>query len=184
MTTQPELETARLRLRPFTAGDAPDIQRLAGDRRVADTTLSIPHPYPDGAAEAFIAAQAEAFEAGTGVTFAVTDRVTGALVGAIGLIIATPFRHAEMGYWVAPDCWGRGYATEAAGAILRYAFEDLALHRVYARYFPRNPQSGRIMQKLGMVPEGRQRQHVLRWGVFEDLEMYGILRAEWLARRP
>jgi len=87
-----------------------------------------------------------------------------------------------MGYWIARECWNRGYATEAAAALLAYAFEALGLHRVYARHFPRNPPSGRVMQKLGMVYEGRQREHVLRWDVFEDLDCYGILRSEWHAR--
>ncbi len=183
MTAQPVLEARRLRLRPFSAADAADVQRLAGDRRVADTTINIPHPYPDGAAAAFIAAQAEAFAAGTGVTFAVTDAATGVLVGAVALTITPRFRHAELGYWVAPDCWNRGYATEAATALLRYAFEDRGLHRVYARHLSRNPSSGRVMQKLGMAFEGRQREHVLKGGVFEDLDVYAILEDEWRARR-
>lgn len=181
MGGQPTLVTARLLLRPYVAADAPDVQRLAGDRMVADTTLNIPHPYPDGAAEAFIASCAEAFAAGTGATFAVTDAASRALVGAVGLVVVPRFRHAEMGYWIARECWGRGYATEAAAALLRYAMEDLGLHRVYARHLRRNPSSGRVMQKLGMTWEGRQREHVLKWDVFEDLEVYGILAGEWAA---
>jgi RimJ/RimL family protein N-acetyltransferase len=180
---QPTLTTPRLVLRPFTARDAPDVQRLAGDRSVAATTVNIPHPYPDGAAEVFIASQEDAFAAGTGATFAVTDKATGDLLGGVGITITARFRHAELGYWIAADRWGRGYATEAAAELLRYAFEDLGLHRVYARYFPRNPQSGRVMRKLGMTPEGRLRGHVFKDGAFEDLEVCGILAEEWLARR-
>ena len=86
-----------------------------------------------------------------------------------------------MGYWIAPDAWNRGYATEAAAALLRYAFEDLGLHRVYARHLRRNPSSGKVMQKLGMTHEGRQREHVRKWEVWEDVEVYGILAEEWRA---
>jgi len=181
VSAQPTLETARLRLRAFAPADAAEVQRLAGDRRVADTTLNIPYPYPDGAAETFIASQAEAFAAGTGATFAVTDAATGALVGACGMNITPRLAHAEMGYWIAPDHWGHGYATEAARAVLGYAFGALALHRVYARHLTRNPSSGKVMRKLGMRHEGRQRDHVLKWGRFEDLEVYGILLDEWKA---
>ncbi len=183
MSGQPTLETARLRLRPFAPADAAEVQRLAGDRRVADTTLNIPHPYPDGGAETFIAAQAEAFAAGSAVTFAVTLREGGALIGACGLTIAARFAYAEMGYWIAVEHWNRGYATEAAGAVLGYAFGTLGLHRVHAHHLSRNASSGRVMEKLGMTHEGRLREHVLRWEHFEDVELYGILRDEWGTRR-
>jgi RimJ/RimL family protein N-acetyltransferase len=179
---QPTLETVRLRLRPFAAADAALVQQLAGDRRIADTTVNIPHPYPDGAAKAFIAQQAEAFAAGTGAAFAVTLREGGALIGACDLTISPRFRHAEMGYWIAAEHWNCGYATEAAGAVLAYAFGDLDLHRVHAHHLSRNASSGRVMLKLGMTHEGRLREHILRWERFEDVEVYGILREEWNAR--
>jgi RimJ/RimL family protein N-acetyltransferase len=63
--------------------------------------------------------------------------------------------------------------------MLRYGFEDLRLRRITAHHFRRNPASGRVMQKIGMVPEGRLRQHVLKGEAFEDLEMFGILREEY-----
>ena len=179
MIVQPTLETPRLLLRPFVAPDAAAVQRLAGDRAVADTTLNIPHPYPDGAADAFITQQQVAFDAGTAATFAVLERESGVLVGACGLRITPRFAHAELGYWIARDQWGRGYATEAARAVVGYAFGALGLHRVYARHLTRNPPSGRVMQQLGMTWEGRQREHVLKWDAFEDLEVYGILSGEF-----
>ena len=71
--------------------------------------------------------------------------------------------------------------TEAARAVLDLGFERLDLLRIYATHFARNPASGRVMQKAGMVREGCLRQHVLRWDVPQDLVYYGILREEWLA---
>jgi RimJ/RimL family protein N-acetyltransferase len=62
-----------------------------------------------------------------------------------------------------------------------YGFESHDLHRIYATHLTRNPASGRVMQKIGMTYEGRRREHVQKWGVFEDLEMYAILRQEWEA---
>lgn len=178
-TDLPVLLTPRLRLRPLDVGDAGDVQRLAGDFTVADTTLAIPHPYEDGMAERWIATLAEEFAAGRQAVFAVTDRATAALVGAIGLILRPEHSRAELGYWIGRPFWGRGYATEAAGAMLRYGFETLDLHRMYACHFARNPASGRVLEKVGMRREGIARAHARRWQRFEDLVQYGILREEF-----
>jgi RimJ/RimL family protein N-acetyltransferase len=176
---QPNLETPRLLLRPFTIADAPAVQRLAGTHEVADTTLNIPHPYPDGAAEQWIATHPEHFAQGTSVTFAIVLRASNALGGAIGLHIEQRHQHAELGYWLGVPYWNQGYTTEAATALLGYGFTVLQLHRIYARHLTRNPASGRVMQKLGMTFEGIQREHVLKDTQFEDMACYGSLRAEW-----
>ena len=173
----PRLETERLVLRPFLTSDAPEVMRMAGDADIAATTLNIPHPYEPGMAETWIASHQEGFESGKVVNFAITRREDGALVGAIGLVLTAAHRRAELGYWVGKEHWNRGYATEAAGAVLRHGFEVLALHRIEAHHMSRNPASGRVMQKNGMQHEGRLAQHVLKNGVFEDLELYGLLRA-------
>ncbi|MEO8295316.1 MAG: GNAT family protein [Gemmatimonadota bacterium] len=78
--------------------------------------------------------------------------------------------------WIGKPYWGQGYSTEAVAEIIRYDFEDRKLHRVYAHHLTRNAASGRVMQKAGMVHEGRLVQHLLRGGVFEDLELYGVVR--------
>jgi RimJ/RimL family protein N-acetyltransferase len=177
---QPVLTTPRLRLRPFAPADATAVQLLAGDREIASTTLEIPHPYPDDAAAAWIASHAEQFAQGTSVHFAITLADNGQLVGTMSLMgISRRHLHAELGYWIGRPHWGHGYATEAGQAILRYAFEDLNLNRVHCHHFVRNPASGRVMQKLGMLNEGLQRQHVRKGDQYEDIEMYGILRTDW-----
>ena len=178
---RPRLETARLVLRAFAASDAGDVQRLAGAREVADTTLNIPHPYEDGMAEAWIATHAPAFEKGEMVTLAIAAREGGALVGGISLRIVPRFRRAELGYWVGVPYWNRGYTTEAARALLGYAFGELGLHRVHASHLTRNPASGRVMAKLGMTHEGTLRDHFLKWGRFETVEVWGIVEDAWRA---
>ena len=178
MQERPTLETVRLVLRPFTVADAPDVQRLAGEREVASTTLNIPHPYEAGMAEQWINTHHEVYESGEGVNFALVRRADHALIGAIGLRLQPPQARAELGYWIGIPFWRQGYCTEAAQAVVRYGFEVLSLHRIYATHMTRNPASGRVMQKLGMTYEGCARQHVQKWGVFEDLAMYGILRSE------
>jgi [ribosomal protein S5]-alanine N-acetyltransferase len=175
----PTLQTPRLILRPFHPGDAADVQRLAGNRAIADTTLAIPHPYLDGMAEAWIAMHEPEFAEGTGAAFAITECSNGNLVGAISLMRIQNNHMAELGYWIGEPFWKQGFCTEAAGAVLDYAFPAFRLIRIHARHLRRNPASGRVMQKLGMKPEGRLRRHIRKWEVFEDVELYGILREEW-----
>lgn len=175
----PTLTTERLTLRAFTLADANRVQQLAGAFAVADTTGHMPHPYEDGMAEEWIGGLDPEFEHGEGATFAITLRETGELIGAIGLTIHPHDRHAEMGYWLGVPYWNRGYMTEAARAILQFAFENLKLNRVYASHFTRNPASGRVMQKIGMMYEGTLREHFMRWTEPEDLVYYGFLKKEW-----
>lgn len=179
MAERPTLETERLILRPFTPEDADDVQRLAGDEAIASTTLNIPHPYEDGVAEEWISTHQEEFDAGKSVSFAITRRDDGTLIGGIGMGITEQHDRAEMGYWIGKPYWNNGYATEAARAVLAYAFEQSGLHRVFATYFTRNPASGRVMEKLGMTHEGMLREHVEKWGTYEDLIVYGILAHEY-----
>lgn len=178
MVERPTLETERLILRPFVMTDAPEVQQLAGDREIASTTLNIPHPYEDGMAEQWIATHQERFESGDLVNFAIVLKQGNRLIGAIGLNITPAHSRAELGYWIGKEYWGKGYATEAAAAVLRYGFDVLGLHRIFARHLTRNPASGRVMQKIGMQYEGRMRGHLKKWDAFEDIETYGILQGE------
>lgn len=180
---QPTLTTERLTLRPFIADDAFDVERLAGRREIADTTLNIPHPYPHGGAAEWIRTHGPAWNDGTSATFAIVGGKKGALVGAIGLMIKAEHRRAELGYWIALDCWNRGYATEASQRLIDFGFEVLSLHRIEARHFLRNPASGRVMLKLGMQREGVERDWAFKWDRFETLAVYSILEPEWRAAR-
>ena len=183
MKQRPTLQTERLVLRPFTLDDARAVQRLAGDHAIAATTLLIPYPYPDGAAEQWIGTQQEEFDQGKGVVFAITLRDVGSLTGAIGLNIEQKHARAEMGYWIGKTYWNHGYATEAARSLLKYGFETLKLNRIQAHHFTRNPASGRVMQKIGMKHEARLRQYLKKWDELVDVEMHAILKSEWLSSR-
>lgn len=174
----PNLKTERLVLRPFSLKDAPLVQQLAGDLAVAETTLNIPHPYGDGMAEQWIRTHQPDFEQGKSVTFAIALHETDAVIGAISLRIER-FNRASMGYWIGTPYWGKGYCTEAAQAVIAYGFNELELNKIYATYLPRNPASGRVMEKAGMRYEGHLRQHVLKNGVYEDLKLYATLREDF-----
>ncbi len=180
-TGTPVLTTTHLHLRPFVLADAAEVQRLAGAREIAEMTLRIPHPYPDGVAEGWILSHGGAWERGDELNLAVTRLEDGVLVGAIGLALALADARAELGYWIGVPYWGRGYATEAARAVVAFGFGALHLERIHACHFGGNPASGRVLSKAGLVHEGTQRRHVVKWGRTEDLELYGMLREEFAA---
>ena len=115
------------------------------------------------------------------MTFAVTRKADGALVGAISLMGMAKGHQAELGYWIGKPYWNQGFCTEAGQAIFRYAFSELGLVRIHSCHISRNPASGRVMQKLSMRHEGIRRQHVKKWDKCEDLELYGVLKQEWEA---
>ena len=177
----PRLQTERLILRAFTLKDAPDVQRLAGEWEVARTLLSIPHPYEDGMAAEWISEHGSVFQRGEGVNFAIVLRERGELCGSCSMLINSRDANAELGYWIGVPYWGRGYATEAAREVVRYAFEELWLHRVYAAHFGSNPASGRVLEKIGMSYEGTCREHHRKLGEYEDRVEYGLLVSEWRA---
>jgi ribosomal-protein-alanine N-acetyltransferase len=175
----PILTTARLKLRPFTPGDAPLLAARAGAREIVDTTIAIPHPYSESQARDWISRIAVSAAKGTEFAFAVTCHEE--LIGAVGLR-DTNREHgvAELGAWIAIDYWGKGYATEAARAVVRFGFEQLSLNRICAHHMVRNPASGRMLTKIGMKHEGCLRQRVRKWGLFEDVIVLSILREDWL----
>jgi ribosomal-protein-alanine N-acetyltransferase len=175
----PAIETERLTLRTFDLTDAPEVQRLAGDREIASKTLRIPHPYEDGVAEKWISTHRDLFEKGQCVNLAITRRNDGCLVGCIGLTINTESENAELGYWIGKPYWNQGYCTEAAKQVIEYGFETLKLNRIEAHHFGRNPASGKVMQKIGMLHEGCLRQHIKKWNEFEDIVMYGLLKTDY-----
>lgn len=175
----PIIKTERLILRPFTLDDAPEIQRLAGDKDVASTTSDGEIPQPN-MAEQWIKVRQERVDRGESVEFAVIHTKRRVLIGIIHLSIQYKQDESmELGYWIGKPYWNQGYCTEAARAVLKYGFEILGLHRIFARHFARNPASGRILEKIGMIHEGTLREAFKKWSRFEDMEVYGILKSDY-----
>ncbi|MEH7356092.1 GNAT family protein, partial [Neobacillus drentensis] len=108
---------------------------------------------------------------------AITDKERGELYGAIALSNNQKFNNGEIAYWIGEEFWGKGYATEAAQAILQFAFDEKQYHKLFARYFNSNPASGRVLQKLGMKKEGILIDHVRKENRYEDLIYYGIINS-------
>lgn len=170
-----QFTTPRLLLRPFTEADIPHLVRLAGNYEVARHTQNIPHPYTEADAQHWIAATQQHREQRTAYSFALELRATKEFVGGIGLNLESRHNRAEAGYWLGQPYWGQGLATEALGALVRFGFEELALHKIYATHHAENLASGRVMVKNGMVLEGKLVQHIQRDWQYLDLWQYGLL---------
>ena len=95
------------------------------------------------------------------------------------MIINCEHNRGNLGYWIGKKFWNRGYCSEAGIGIIEYGFEELNLNRICASHFKKNPSSGRVMQKLGMKKEGVLRQHIKKWGQYNDFVYYGILKEEY-----
>ncbi|MEZ4518549.1 MAG: GNAT family protein [Chloroflexota bacterium] len=116
---------------------------------------------------------------------AVVIRETGELIGNCGVRKSFPTAtDAEMGYEIAPDHWGYGYAPEAARAMLAFAFDELQVHRVAAWCVAENVQSARVLEKVGMTCEGRLREAQYFKGRWWDSLVYAILEPEWRTLHP
>jgi RimJ/RimL family protein N-acetyltransferase len=138
----PVLKTARLVLCAPVRTDVPAIVALAGDRRVAENTARIPHPY--SAADG-LAAIAAINQTGGETVFAI--ELDGELIGLCGLDPRPD--GGELGYWLGVPFWGRGYATEAAHAVIDYAFVELGHDVLQSGARVSNPASRRVLEKCG-----------------------------------
>jgi ribosomal-protein-alanine N-acetyltransferase len=173
------LTTERLLLRPLTMEDIPALLPLIGAREVAATTLRIPHPYTVEDAKLFLEYCDGVWAKSEGARFGIFLRDGEKLCGGIGLESHREHNQAELGYWLGVPFWGSGYCTEAVRVVLAYGFGTLCLNRIHAGHYSGNPASGRILRKVGMSYEGRLRQHILKWGEYVDVELYGLLVSEF-----
>jgi RimJ/RimL family protein N-acetyltransferase len=173
---QPKIVTERLILRPFTLADAPQVVLLVNDYDIAAMTLMIPHPYHEEMATEWIVTHEGGYLKRELANFAITLKDDGGLIGAVGLEIVMEHVRAGLGYWIGKEFWGKGYATEAAKAVLEFGFDTLKLNRIHGDHFADNPASGRVLQKIEMVNEGYLRRHVIRFGEYKDLVQYGMVK--------
>ncbi|MFB1082596.1 GNAT family N-acetyltransferase [Jeotgalibacillus sp. JSM ZJ347] len=173
-----QIETNRLILRMYSENDAPDVAGMCNNVSIYQHTLNIPYPYTKEDALTWIGFHDENRKNERMYDLAVTDKVTGELYGSVGISIHKAFNNGELGYWIGEEHWGKGYATEAAEAMIRFAFGEKGLHKVYARCFDTNPASGKVIEKLGMKKEGVLREHVKKDGAFVNLIHYGLLGSE------
>jgi [ribosomal protein S5]-alanine N-acetyltransferase len=175
----PTLHTARLCLRPFTSADADALFALNSSAYVLRYWDAPPWTERERA-ERFIAACRQMAEEGGGARLAIERVSDGAFIGWCGLTRWNPdHRSASLGYCFDDAAWGHGYATEAALALLRWAFETLDLNRVQAKTDTRNAASARVLEKLNFMREGTLREDCVVNGEVSDSWVYGLIRRQW-----
>jgi len=144
---------------------------------MSETTLNIPYPYTLSQVNQWITTLREDPLKTNEMHFAI--ETGGDLIGTVRLILNPQHDNAKTGYWIGKEFWGKGYATEAAAAVLTFGFNRLHLNRIYANCFDNNPASVKILERMGMTLEGRLRQHIKKWDEYRDLLVYGMLKEEF-----
>ena len=179
MNNFPEIKTERLILGKVSPNDIPKIVAYAGNIKVAESTLNIPHPYDEDDAVFWINSAALGFKNKSQFTFAIRDKSTHDFLGGIGLKIEPRFDRAAVGYWIAESFWNKGYTTEALEAILKFGFDELQLNKIYATHLIENPASGKVMIKNGMIKEGELKDHTKKGNRYRSLIQYRMTRDEF-----
>lgn len=176
------LRTGRLALRPSRPEDAPEFWPHVADRRVTRHVTWTPHPDVDHTRE-WLRQESDLRQAGRNVVWVV--REDGAFRGVVGLTglagefeTGAAFFAGEIGYWFGVPHHGRGLATEAAAAVVRCAFRQMRLERVWARVMEGNPASSRVLEKCGFREVGVERRKI-RWrGRWRDCRLFDRLRTD------
>lgn len=171
----PVLETKRLMLRAPRLEDTKPVAALANDRRIADNTARIPHPYKASDAEGFITG---ANKADGEAVFLITLR-DDTVIGACGIVPQeqTP----ELGYWLGVPHWGQGYATEALHAAIDYAFTDLGHDALQAGARVTNPASRRVLEKCGFQWTGVGLYRIRAINSSAPIDRFRLERGIWSA---
>jgi RimJ/RimL family protein N-acetyltransferase len=166
------LETERLTLRKPTLADVKAIADLANDRRIALMTRRLPHPYTQDDAVHFVKAIA-----GTGETvFLIENNHTP--VGVTGVDWSEPDA-PELGYWFGVEHWGRGFATEAARAVIDYTFEEFAVDQMMSGARVVNPKSRNVLEKCGFQWSGVELHRFMALGSSTPVDRFRLSRGVW-----
>ena len=175
----PDISTDRLLLRRITVDDIDDMYEYAKNATLTRYLTWSPHPDKAYTFE-YVTYLQSRYKTGEFFDWAVTLKDGGKMIGTCGFT-RFDFQNdaGEIGYVINPEYQGRGIATEALGAVIKFGFEDLALNRIECRFMTENEVSRRVMQKNGMTFEGVLRRAMLVKGEYRDVGVCSILRSEY-----
>ncbi|MBO6554087.1 MAG: GNAT family N-acetyltransferase [Roseitalea sp.] len=174
----PVLTTERLVLRMPVHDDADELAVIANSREIAEMTARMPHPYTRADAANYIRAVHEGRV--EGYVYAVTIADTGRLVGMCAVTNRPPSGDLEVGYWIGRAWWGKGYASEAASAVVDLAFRVTGANVIYAGSRTVNPRSRQVLVKQGFELMGLDEIDTVAAGRVA-IERYRLTRENWLA---
>ena len=160
-------------LRPFRKGDEKSLVKNINDKEIAHNTTTIPYPYTMNDARWWINRTLK--KESTSLRFAID--IDGDVVGCVGLEHLVSRHKAEIGYWLGREYWGRGIMTDAVKKLTAYGFKKLKLKRIYAKFFPFNKASARVLEKAGYKYEGLLRKDTLKKGKPTDVLVYAKIKA-------
>ena len=172
------LRTERLVMRPPNEGDIPALAALADNRAIAEMVARMPHPYGEAEAKAFLTMTRR--KPATDTVYAISLADSGAFIGCAGLNPAE--LGLELGYWVGAPYWGRGYATEAAHALVDLAFRATNVEALHVSCRVTNPASRRVIHKCGFQYAGQGMVRSLAAGQMA-VERYRLDRKTWVSLR-
>jgi ribosomal-protein-alanine N-acetyltransferase len=175
-----QLDGRQVRLREFRHDDLDPSLRVVGDDRVTCWLSFDSLSREEQATRLAGAIERAAEDPRTEFYLAVTTQADDELIGFVRLGLGG-VRAAKLGYAIAADHWGHGYATDAAQTMITFGFRVLDLHRITAAIGPDNAASIAVVNRLGFTREGRLRDHVFTNGAWRDSELYSILAHEWKA---
>jgi RimJ/RimL family protein N-acetyltransferase len=167
------LETERLTLRRPTLADVKAIARLANDRRIAENTRRLPHPYSQDHAVAFVRAMANDKSE---TAFLIENNHTP--VGMVGVNWREP-EAPELGYWLGVEYWGQGFATEAARAVIDFTFEEFDIEHLMSGTRVANPASRNILEKCGFQWSGVELHRFEALGSSTPVDRFRLSRGVW-----
>jgi len=171
----PILSTRRFRFRPFALTDIGPLAALAGEHRIADTSIGIPHPYTTEFARMWISSHSAEWEGRRALHWAALRGDDDGIAGYAGLNnIDNERGQAELRFWVGRGVERRSDAVEWSAAIVEFAWTALNLNRIYALQLGRYPLAGRVLADIGMQREGLLRRRIYREGSFEDIICWAI----------
>ena len=175
----PNLETARLLLRPMRVSDAEDMYAYAKDPTVTQYLLWKPHA-SISYTRSYLEYLAGRYRLGEHYEWAVIHKESGHMIGTCGFArIDCQHNCGELGYVLHPAYHGQGLAVEASRRVIEFGFGELSLNRIEARYMKENTASLRVMEKLGMRFEGVERSSLLVKGLYRDIGKCAILAKEF-----
>lgn len=173
-----QLETQRLLLRPVTLADVEDMYDYSKDEETTEFVFPTHRTQEETASSI-----ANYFMAAPLGKYGIEQKETRRLIGTIDLRVNEAYKTGELGYVLNKKYWGQGIIPEAANELMKFGFDVLELNRIYAYHDEENPKSGRVMEKIGLLREGRiPAARITKGKVVTDIQ-YGVTKEVWLTRK-
>jgi RimJ/RimL family protein N-acetyltransferase len=179
MDVFPEITTSRLKLRKIKLSDLSSLVKYCNNKKISDQIINIPYPYGEEDAIFRMNFVLQGFKNKERFVFAISFKDNEELIGEIGLHLDKTNNAAQFGYWIAEPFWGKGIATEATAAILKFGFEELHLNKIYATHYPENQASGKVMLNNKMIKEAELKDHYKIGESYRSVVQYRLTKTEY-----